>query len=351
MNSVSPFALADIPHRISFVSSFIFLNDGTRAGAVKLDPPSFSPSREFAKFFEMFVVRVTDTTNNENIGNSYFVVKERESKIVNVEVEVVLSNWKKRFRYEKNGDTAITLEFIRETLRKASKSNYEHFEDFCLTLRGELLLGILSIGSKETKRKGVFGIELSEKNLDNLPSNIDLRFDTESVGVFDDYLEKWEQIAPTVIPDALTAIREAFHGMILQGHAIREIIGGDLQRQMYGERDRIGGFVVGPELSGPFTTEGWKGLFVRGALKEIADFLVQYNGLGPRLADIDLNIHKYSQALQACILSDVKPKPALAKTLTQQRDAIFADVQRAQDDLIGIRNVVGDCIKKQTKVA
>lgn len=190
MNKIQWKDINYIPYRIGFKPArFIFINNGTRSGVIKLEI-HFQPSKEFEPFFSN--VTCSFKRNGETIGKDdmpHISIRERETCIIEVEIAAEFHDWKENFDFE-----PVTKDEIYDILCQADDRNHEHFSNFCSTLKPGMHIGKVTIDSRQTTGN-IFSTEIRKKSLS--PNLRDLSIgsiDQQFIDGFRSCLAKWDDL-------------------------------------------------------------------------------------------------------------------------------------------------------------
>jgi len=164
----------------------VFINNGSRAGAITNIEAKFEPNERFKVFYKED--RVSVETDGKVLPAS---IKEGETCVIKISFNIITIDWKHDFRYQEIQD----ISNLKEAFTRSIELDHTRFRELVNFLISREALGNLHISMSCTTRKwlrtGIITKEVAKVEIKNTYE--------VALGGFEKILEKW---------DTLSAVRE-----------------------------------------------------------------------------------------------------------------------------------------------
>jgi hypothetical protein len=187
-----------IPNRIKINPDFVFVNTGSRTGALKLYP--HFKAAVFERFFDFDSEVIKFKCNYEEASEMpYRFIKEREALTIGVELTIDFYDWKSYFVHDPVAESQIC-----SVLLSADNENNKRFSEFCSLLADENPLARFSVDCEQIRRKLTARRPLAYGPVkDTIVKNEPIKLGKGSIEAFRYYLDKWDEIEPRYIFESL----------------------------------------------------------------------------------------------------------------------------------------------------
>lgn len=182
----------DSPYSSEINLSLPFVNSGSRTGVFKLIF-EFTKLPTIADCIDRYTFKFESDDNDPveiRRETTLLFVRERDSKIINVTLNIEFYDWKSHFEHD-----PVEEQEVCNILRGADDTNKELLDNFCQHLREIRSLGVLSVDLVQTQSRLVR--RMKDKTVKrNLFKKESIGIDNEFSRSYQSFLTEWESVMP-----------------------------------------------------------------------------------------------------------------------------------------------------------
>lgn len=328
----------EVPNKLIFKSYLIFTNEGTRSSAITFSG-TFIPRKELEEFIvkKSIEVSVSSSSSSESAPN-YFTIRERESKVFEIRLEIELDDWKSYFAQDN-----VERDDIASSLLAVPIKSRKRLSEFCELIRGNSQtssshkkqhtkrstdLGVVELVSQQSLTRYKVKNTWGERNYGTKTIYVNSE---ELLDIFEYYGVLWEDL-----PDPITSSLRAFDTKL-----------DDIQRTInYYETLLDRDHALGDDLLATWYADELADPY-RALREKIKLFLTGSSNLGLLLFNLQVHVRDYNKEQSTAREEARRIDPTLAYSKLQpSKEAVRRAIREANDEITFLRDVIRNYLKQ-----